>query len=255
MSRHEFLAGLHAALQPRTYLEIGVNDGRSLALARATSIGVDPAFRVTVPLHCDLQLVKATSDDFFARVDPLAHLGTVTSRGDSTAPALDLAFIDGMHLFEFALRDFMNTERHAAWWTVIVLDDMLPRNDVEASRNRRSKAWTGDVYKLQAVLAELRPDLVVVPVDTSPTGVLVVLGADSSSSVLGDHYAELVARWATPDPQVVPPSILNRHRACDPASLVASPLWGELARARTTEASRSDGMELIRAQVSGLIGH
>ena len=34
---------------------------------------------------------------------------------DEPAPTLDLVFIDGMHLFEYALRDFMNVERYCAW--------------------------------------------------------------------------------------------------------------------------------------------
>ena len=101
LSRHDFLRELHQQIQPRTYLEIGVSDGQSLSLSRARSIAIDPEFRVTYPIHCDLDLVRAKSDAFFGRTNPLAHLEGV---------ALEFAFIDGMHLSEFALRDFMNVE-------------------------------------------------------------------------------------------------------------------------------------------------
>ena len=44
-----------------------------------------------------------TSDDFFASHDLAQVLG---------GRPVDLAYIDGMHQFEFALRDFMNLERY-----------------------------------------------------------------------------------------------------------------------------------------------
>ncbi len=71
---HDFLAAVHERLEPRTYVEIGVNTGRSLGLSRVPSVAVDPAFKVTVEIQTDVHLVRATSDDFFARPDPLAHL-------------------------------------------------------------------------------------------------------------------------------------------------------------------------------------
>ena len=74
MHRHEFLRKLHEAYQPRTYFEIGINDGRSLTLSRVPTIAVDPAFKVVKELRCDLHMVKATSDDFFAG-KPLAPRG------------------------------------------------------------------------------------------------------------------------------------------------------------------------------------
>ena len=48
MKRHEFLKELHRLARPRNYLEIGVNDGRSLALSRVPSIAVDPEFKINV---------------------------------------------------------------------------------------------------------------------------------------------------------------------------------------------------------------
>ena len=39
----EFLKGLHEAVRPRAYLEIGLRHGDSLALADCPSLGVDPA--------------------------------------------------------------------------------------------------------------------------------------------------------------------------------------------------------------------
>src|SRR4029450_7444050 len=132
MTRHELLEGLHKKTRPRTYLEIGIRTGRSMVLSRCRSIGVDPLFKIDNPIHCDVQLIKATSDDFFAGGEPLAHFDGVP---------VDLAFIDGMHLSAFALRDFINIEPFMADTGVIVLDDVLPRNGLEAARDRKTEQW------------------------------------------------------------------------------------------------------------------
>ena len=47
-------------------------------------------------------IYRATSDDYFARFNPQAALGAT----------VELAFLDGMHLCEFLLRDFLNVERN-----------------------------------------------------------------------------------------------------------------------------------------------
>ena len=264
MKRHDFLRELHRLTNPRNYLEIGVNDGKSLALSRVPTIGVDPAFKVTVPIHCDIQLVKATSDAFFARADPIRHLRSGRNplhnmrRGRSLfghwlgSTTLDLAFVDGLHVFEFALRDFMNVERFSRWSTVIVFDDMLPRNVDEAARDRHTGDWAGDVYKLIPVLRRYRPDLVTIPVDTTPTGVLVVLGADPTNTVLREHYDEIVAAWATPDPQDVPTEILERQSAADPDRLLASDLWRTVAR--KGRGGKGAHLDAIRQETGRLIG-
>lgn len=230
LSRHDLIAQLHETLQPRTYLEIGVNDGLSLALSRAVTIGVDPDFAVRSEVECDVQLVRETSDAFFARAAPMAHLDGVP---------LDLAFIDGMHLAEFAYRDFMNLERHMAPTGVIVLDDMLPRDDDEAARNRFTRFWAGDVFKFAEVLGELRPDLIIVPVNTSPTGVVLVTGLDPTSTVLEDAYESVLDRLTSPDPQVVPESIIHRRTAVSARSLLNSAAWPKLVALRDVSDSRS----------------
>ena len=264
MTRHEFLRRLHEVARPRNYLEIGVNSGRSLALSRVPSIGVDPEFKVTVPQRVDLHLVKQTSDRFFARPDPILHLRSGRNplrnlrRGRSAfahyrgGTSLDLAFIDGMHLFEYALRDFMNVERFATWTTVIVFDDMLPRDVDEAARDRHTSAWAGDVFKVIPVLRQYRPDLTIVPVDTEPTGVLMVLGADPTSTALTAHYAEIVEAWVTQDPQVVPTEIRERADAVSPEALTAAAFWPELVRARNRRTKRASGYERLRAQVEAI---
>jgi hypothetical protein len=241
--RHDLLQRLHELLQPRSYLEIGVSSGASMTLSRARSIGVDPAFHVERELWCDLHLVRATSDEFFARRHPLAHFDE---------PAVDLAFIDGMHLAEYALRDFVNTERLAHAASVIVLDDMLPRHPDEAGRNRAlgrvRGAWAGDVFKVVETLRELRPDLVVLEVDTQPTGTVLVLNPDAASEVLATAYDDLVEAYVTPDPQQVPDAILNRSRAVDPDVLLAAPIWEGLRRLRVADPVDA------RAHVASLLG-
>ncbi|MGH8938377.1 MAG: class I SAM-dependent methyltransferase, partial [Actinomycetes bacterium] len=146
----EFLRVLHERLSPATCLEIGVRNGTSLALSRCRSVGIDPAYRVTAELDGDVSLFRTISDEYFSRPEPLAPFG---------GRPVDLAFIDGLHLFEFALRDFVTVERHAAPSSVVVIDDDFPRTVDEAARERHTKSWTGDVYTVLAILQEHRPDL------------------------------------------------------------------------------------------------
>lgn len=254
VKRHDFLRHLHADLRPRNYLEIGIKDGRSLALSRVPSVAVDPAFKITSSLRGDVHLVRQTSDDFFRRSDPIVHLRSGRNpirnmrrgrplfaryRGGTT---IDLAFIDGMHLFEYALRDFMNVERFAGPASLIVLDDMLPRNVDEAARERHTRDWAGDVYKVAVVLAQHRPDLILLPMDTTPTGTLVVLGADPSRTELKDRYDRLLAEWVTPDPQAVPAEIIERRYAISPERFLSSPILPALTAAR----GRRRGGERLR---------
>ena len=227
MRRHELLEQLHACLEPRTYLEIGVSNGMSMSLSRTRSLGVDPYYSIRRELHCDLQLVRASSDEFFARDGAFGHFGGLP---------VDLAFIDGMHLAEYALRDFINTERQAHPASVIVLDDMLPQVAVEGLRDRRAAtshgSWAGDVYKVVDALRNLRPDLICLEVDTQPTGTAVVLLPDSSSTALADAYDDLVEAYAVRDPQEVPEAVLGRSRALDPVRLLDAPIWDDLRRLR-----------------------
>lgn len=238
LTRHEFLTGLHAALQPRTYLEIGVDDGRSLTLSNAKAIGVDPAFHITNPIHADLLLARDTSDDFFASDRAREHLDGVP---------LDLAFIDGMHLAEFAYRDFLNVERLTAPTSIIVLDDMMPRSVHEAARDRYTDSWAGDVFKVVELLRSERPDLVVIPVNTHPTGVVLVARLDGASTVLADRYDALLPALQAVDPQDVPDHVLRRTRAVDGRDLLAWDGWSGLRELRSRPRALAEQRKLFDA--------
>jgi hypothetical protein len=232
MNRHQLLRRLHRQVQPRTYLETGVADGRSMTLSRVPSIGIDPAFRIDQEIVADVHLARIASDEFFAREQPLAHL---------PFPTLDLAFIDGMHLAEYALRDYLAVERFTHPASVVVFDDMLPRTVAEAARHRHTAAWTGDVYKAVQALRDHRPDLVVLEVDTFPTGVVVVLLPDASRDGVMPEYDEWLDLALDPDPQDVPEEVLTRSRAVQPEALLASPGWRKLRDLRDLPSDQAAG--------------
>lgn len=209
MTRHQFLEQLHLALQPKTYLEVGVQYGTSLDLAHAAeiAIGIDPNPQVAAQRN--QTIFPMTSDLFFDNTDATP----LRARG------IDLAFIDGMHLFEYALRDFLNIERYCRGGSVVVFDDVLPRNQHEARRMAPGDPvygdWTGDVWKVHPFLEPWhnRPYLHYKLVDTQPTGVLVVTGFPdvyqpwSPSGDLVEQYAAI---------PTVPSDVLDRTAAWQP---------------------------------------
>ena len=230
MNRHQLLRGLHRRVRPRTYLETGVADGQSMGLSRVPSIGIDPAFHIEVEIQTDVHLARIGSDEFFAREDPIAHLPVDT---------VDLAFIDGMHLSEYALRDYLAVERFTHPASVVVFDDMLPRNVDEAARHRHTVAWTGDVYKAVQALRDHRPDLIVLEVDTEPTGTVVVLLPDARKDGVMPEYDAWMEVAMAPDPQDVPAEVLTRSRAWKPEDLLANDAWAQLRHLRRLPADEA----------------
>lgn len=186
----DVLRRLHELLAPRSYLEIGVETGATLSLAHRAErvIGIDPDHdklqSALVPPNA--RVFHETSDAFFAAHDPTQLLGEAR---------LELAFIDGMHLFEYALRDFINVEAWSRPEGTIVLHDCLPVFPLTASRERRTKFWVGDVWKVVSILRELRPELRVKLIATAPSGLCVVRGLDPKSRVLGDALDDAIARY------------------------------------------------------------
>jgi hypothetical protein len=184
----EMLDRIHQHLLPRTYVEIGVSTGRSmtLALPGTLCIGIDPDPKVEFRVRRGTRIFSQASDDFFADHD----LGTL-----SGGLPLDLAFIDGMHHFEFALRDFINLERASNPSTTVLVHDCLPVDEVTSARQRTTNFWSGDIWRLILLLRRWRPDLEVAVVDWAPTGVGVIRGLDVHSRVLTDHYDEIVEEF------------------------------------------------------------
>jgi hypothetical protein len=233
MDFHEFMAQVHERLRPDTYLEIGVRHGESLAQARCPSVGIDPAFDLTEQLSEEVSLFEQTSDEYFQRPDPLEPLG---------GRPISLALIDGMHLVEYVLRDFINVEPRARWSSVVVIDDVLPRRSNEATRERSTRFWTGDVYKIADILTRQRPDLTCVKVDTLPTGVLMILGLDPDNGVLRERYEQLAARAIGADKRGVPGSVLKRKGALSPETVLSAAFWSFLHDAAARELPREQGV-------------
>ena len=241
----DFLRGLHRAVEPRAYLEIGLRHGDSLALADCPALGVDPAFRLRVELGDNVKLLRETSDEYFGREKPRKPVG---------GKRFDLAFIDGMHLAEFALRDFIGVERLSRWTGVAVFDDILPRSVEEAARDRRTRAWTGDVYKVLEILGRHRPDLICLRVGTQPTGLLLVLGLDPSSRLLAARYDAILEDVVVPDPQRVPADVIERRGVLDPETVLASRVWPTLRDLRDQGTPRRSGLRSLRRVVREELG-
>lgn len=180
----KILKTIHNIKSPQLYLEVGVRKGKSLALSKTYSIAMDPIPDIetqSLPMHI---VFKCSSDDFFEW-----YAEEVLNQ------KIDLSFIDGMHLFEFVLRDFINVEKYSTKHTVIAIDDILPNHEQQAKRKRRTKAWTGDVWKIYFCLKEYRPDLKMLLIDSFPTGLLLITNLNPLNNTLIKLYNPIVKKY------------------------------------------------------------
>jgi hypothetical protein len=185
-----FFQALHARAVFDWYMEIGCRSGQIFCEAQGKTIAVDPFFqadRNVISTKPALYVFQATSDDFFAE-------GFL----DHNNIKLSVSFLDGMHLFEFLLRDFMNTEAHSRAEGVILMHDCSPYDRAMTARDytgKRGMPWTGDVWKLLPILQEHRPDLRVQVLDCATTGLVAVSNLDPANRVLRDRYDAIVRQY------------------------------------------------------------
>lgn len=185
-----FMAGLHRSLLCDWYMEVGCRTGRVFANARSKTIAVDPFFQCdtnVITTKPALHVFQQTSDDFFA-----------SGFLDAMKIKLSFSFLDGMHLFEFLLRDVMAAEKASDPQGVIALHDCCPFNHEMTTRDLSAvpkQAWTGDVWKLIPILTKYRPDLRLTVLDAAPTGLVLITNLDPQSRVLDQKYDEIVAAY------------------------------------------------------------
>ena len=154
LSRAAVLNGITALFPEPRYLEIGVSRGDTFfAVQAAQKVAVDPRFAFDVPVA-----KEKYQNAVFHEVDSDVYFGQIAEQDQK----FDVIFIDGMHTFEAALRDFSNSIEFLSQDGVIVIDDVIP-NAYYASlpdhrtavrvRNHRfpdtaDRSWMGNVYRL-----------------------------------------------------------------------------------------------------------
>lgn len=114
----------------KSYLEIGVADGKNLSLVIASrKVGVDPS-------PASPATYQLTSDAFFLQ----------------NKETFDLIFIDGLHLYEQVLKDVENALQCLNPGGLIVMHDCMPETIEQQSRTPVPGAWNGDVWKAAAYI-------------------------------------------------------------------------------------------------------
>jgi hypothetical protein len=145
----------------RSYLEVGVADGRTFVEIKCPrKVGVDPKFLFDTTARPSTEVFHTmTSDSYFS--DPALY------------EVFDLVYLDGLHTYPQTLADLRNALDRTAAGSIILIDDVLPSDpfsaipDLGKSRlfrrqygnNPTSRAWHGDVYKVIVYIHDYLPDL------------------------------------------------------------------------------------------------
>ena len=183
------------------YLEIGVFNGHNFFRVKSTfKIAVDPYFRASAlrrlfktllnPFNLYNRYFEKSSDDFFREDAPKVFADRM----------VDIALIDGMHTYDFVLRDVENTLRYLQPEGVILLHDCNPLTPEAAcsyqdwERRDFKGVWNGDVWKIIVHLRSMRPDLNVFVLDCD-NGVGVVTRRKHGSEMLGFTQEQISRLW------------------------------------------------------------
>jgi hypothetical protein len=167
MNSAERFSYIHARVPISTYLEIGVKKGKTFhQVPFQYKDAVDPKFGFTPEDSAHTKYFQEGSDQYFER-----HAGDRT---------FDLIFIDGLHHWEQALRDFENALSHVHERSLIVVDDVYPCDEFSVMRDQEAaiaarlkaapnskyaKAWHGDVFKTAFAIHDHFPQVDYLTID------------------------------------------------------------------------------------------
>jgi hypothetical protein len=172
MNRKKVIQTLMKGKKLSRYLEIGVFTGHIFFMIKSRfKIAVDPCFQFNPlkksgklflnPFNLFNKYFEKASDDFFGENAPDIFKNDL----------LEIALIDGMHEYIYALRDVENTLNYLTKNGIIVLHDCNPQKKEDAVSFEEWKArnfkgtWNGDVWRTILNLQSLRDDLNVFTLD------------------------------------------------------------------------------------------
>ena len=172
MDRVKLIQSLMKQKGLKNYLEIGVFNGHVFFRIKSTfKIAVDPEFQFDVlrrlgktiinPYNVFNKYYLKTSDDFFEQDAP----------GLFAKNKIDIALVDGMHEYAYALRDVENILNYLNDDGVIIMHDCNPASKEAARTYEEWKEkgmtgqWNGDVWKAIVHLRSLRKDIDVFVLD------------------------------------------------------------------------------------------
>ena len=173
MERTQLIQTLMEQKGFKNYLEIGVSNGHVFFKVKGTfKVAVDPEFKFNIFRKIGKAIVNTdnlfnkyfskTSDDFFALDAPQLF----------AQKKVEIALIDGMHEYEFALRDVENVLNYLENDGIIIMHDCNPKVKKSASTykewetNGMDYEWNGDVWKTILHLRTFRNDIDVFVLDT-----------------------------------------------------------------------------------------
>ena len=163
----DYLAHLrrfHETLRPRLYVEIGVDAGRTLSLARppTRAIGVDPAAREGgATFAADTRLFPLESDAFFAARGRRRRSPGSRSTSPSSTDCISSSRPSAISSTSSGTR---RRTRSSCSTTA------CPSTGRPRAGRAATGFWTGDVWKIVPVLARHRPDLELFVIPTLPDG-------------------------------------------------------------------------------------
>lgn len=157
MNRIQIINNLIKKNNYKTYLEIGVNTPAQPGYSHDSihveiKHGVDPNVETTY---------KMESDDFFKN-----HI----------SQKYDIIFVDGLHLFEQAHRDIVNSLSILNDGGTIVVHDCNPTKEITQLRERSSNAWHGDVWKAILKLRIENPNVEIYTIDADEGCAIITKG-------------------------------------------------------------------------------
>lgn len=172
MTRIEIINQLIKKFRYKTYIEIGVNNGECFFQIQADyKIAIDPHFKISSTKkikkifsnfsNINNHWYEKTSDYFFSR-----HHYLFAKR------SIDIALIDGMHEYHFALRDADNCLKYLNDNGIILMHDCNPITENAASSFKEWEKrnfyddWNGDVWKSVVHLRSLYKNINVFVLDT-----------------------------------------------------------------------------------------
>jgi hypothetical protein len=207
MNRLSIIKTLMQQKKLSNYLEIGVNNGHVFFRVNSSfKLAVDPAFTFDTsrkigkifvnPYNLFNRYFTKTSDAFFEEDAP-----QVLSQ-----KKVQLALVDGLHEYAFALRDVENTLQYLADDGVIIMHDCNPQTKEEAGtyeewRQRGKGQWNGDVWKAVLHLRSLRDDINVF-----------VLDCDQGLGIVTKGKPENILRFTQPEIRALQYEQLNDNR-------------------------------------------